>query len=223
MKPAVEPHLSGGRIVMLNQRLGIVDQHFGRNPAKAQKGALHALKPVGLALPQRGADMQPARVAQGGHKQMHPHPLAANPHPRLAKVDLHLLARRRLKPDCRPHLRLQLPAPALHPQLDRAQPDDDPMLARQLLPDHVGIATMPEEALPQPLVQAVERRPAHGLAERHSPALAQIPPHCVACAAELLRQPLGPPAKLMQPQHRGYLLSLKHLLSPHRPRQCRIS
>jgi len=57
--------------------------------------------------------MQPARVAQGGHKQMHPHPLTADPHPRVAKVDLHLLARGRLKPHGCPHLRLQLPAPAL--------------------------------------------------------------------------------------------------------------
>jgi hypothetical protein len=207
---------------MLDQRLGIVEQHFGRNPAKAPKGAFHTLEPVRLAFPQRGTDMQPARVAQGGHKQVHPHPLATDPHPRVAEVDLHLMARRRLKPHGCAHLRLQLAAPALHPQLHRAQPDDDPVLARQFLADHVGIAAMPEEALPQPVVQAVERGPAHGLAERHSPALAQIPPHCVAGAAEFLGQPLGTPAKLMKPQHRGHLLSLKHLLSPHRPRQCRI-
>jgi hypothetical protein len=34
--------------MMLDQRLGVVEQHFGRNPAKAQKGALHPLEPVRL-------------------------------------------------------------------------------------------------------------------------------------------------------------------------------
>ena len=166
--------------------------------------------------------MQPARVAQRCHKQVHPHPLATDPHPRVAEVDLHLMAGGRLKPHGCAHLCFQLPAPAVHPQLDRAQPDDDPKFTRQLLAHHVRVAAMPEEALPQPFVQAIERRPAHGLAESHRSALAQIPPHRVARAPELLCQPLGSPAKPMQPQHRGHLLSLKHLVSPHRPRQCRI-
>jgi hypothetical protein len=153
---------------------------------------------------------------------VHPHPLATDPYPRVAKVDLHLMAPRRLKPHRRTHLRFQFPAPPLYPQLHRAQPNDDSLFACQLLADHVRIAAMAEEALPQPLVQPIERRPSHGLAISNRPALAQIPPHRVARAPELLRQPLGSPAKLMQPQHRGHLLSLKHLLSPHRPRQCRI-
>ena len=55
----------------------------------------------------------------------------------------------RLKPDGCAHLCFQLPAPAVHPQLDRAQPDDDPKFTRQLLAHHVRVAAMPEEALPQ--------------------------------------------------------------------------
>ena len=89
------------------------------------------------------------------------------------------------------------------------------MLARQFLAHDIGIAAMPEEALAQPLVQSVEHRSAHRLAERHRAAGAKVTPNRVARAAELLREPLGSPAKRMQPHHRGHLLGLKHLLSPH--------
>lgn len=49
----------------------------------------------------------------------------------------------------------------------------------------------------------------------------KIAPHRVARAAELLRQSLGSPTKLMQPHHRGHLVGLKHLLSLHSHCPCR--
>src|SRR3546814_9240339 len=80
------------------QRLGIVEQHFRRNPAEAQESAFHPREPVRLALPKRRADMQPPRVTQRRHEQVHPHSRIRDPHPGDAKVDLHLMARRRLEP-----------------------------------------------------------------------------------------------------------------------------
>jgi hypothetical protein len=221
VQPYVEAHFARHRIVMLDQCLRIIEQHFRRNPAEPQERPFHAFKPVGLALPERGANVQPPRVAQRRHEQMHPHPLAADPHPRVAKVDLQLPARRRLEPHRRALLRLQLPTPALHPKLHRAKPNHDPMFARQLLAHYVRVAAMPEKPFPQPIIQTVKRSSPHRPAKWSRPALAQIPTHRVAGAAELLRKSLGSPAKLMEPQHRGHLLRLKHLLSLHRSPQCR--
>lgn len=217
VQPRVEPHLPRRRIVMVDQRLRIVEQHFRWNPAEAKESSFHPLEPVRLALPKRGTDMQPTRVTQRCHKQVRPSTLAADPHPRVAKVDLHLISRRRLKPNRRALLRLQLPTPMLHPKLHRTKPNDDPMFARQFLAHHIGVAAMAEEALPQPIVQPVKRGPPH----RFAKPLAQIPTHRVARVPEFLRQSLRSPAKLMQPQHRCHLFRLKHLLSLHRSRQCR--
>jgi hypothetical protein len=88
------------------------------------------------------------------------------------------------------------------------------VLALQLLTNHVGVSAMAEETLPQPFLQAIERRLALGLAESRRAAGAKITPDRVA-RAELLRQTFGPPAKFMEPRHRGHLLRLKHRLSPH--------
>lgn len=121
--------------MVLDQRLRVIDQDFHRNPAEPQECAFHPFEPVGLALPLRGPDMHPARIAERGDKHMDPHPLAANPHLRITEVDLHLVTGRGLEANCRPLLRLQLASPLANPKLDRAQSDDDPVLARQFPSD----------------------------------------------------------------------------------------
>jgi len=146
---------------------------------------------------------------------MRPDPLLADPDAGLAEVGLRLLPGTRLEPNRGPLRRLQRPSPALHPLLDRTRADPDPGLTLQLLANDVGVSARAEETLPRPTLQAIERRLALGLAERHRAAGAKIAPDRVARAAELLRQPLGPPAKLVEPRHRGHLLRLKHLFSPH--------
>ena len=69
--------------------------------------ALHAVEPGRLPLVPESLDKRPSRVAQGRHKQVYPHPLAADRNRDPAKVDLQLLARRRLKPQAGPRLGLQ--------------------------------------------------------------------------------------------------------------------
>lgn len=53
----VESHLPRPCIMMLDERLGIVDQHLRRNAAKPQEGAFHLLEPVCIALPERPIEM----------------------------------------------------------------------------------------------------------------------------------------------------------------------
>jgi hypothetical protein len=187
MEPGIEPDFPRHRVMMLDQGPGIVEQDLGRYPAKVQERALHPVEPVRLPLPQRGADMHPPRVTQRRHEQVDLDPLVADPDLRVPKVDLQLVARPRLEAHRRTLLRLQLPPPALDPLLDRPQPDHDPMLARQFLAHDIGIASVPEKALAQPLVQSVENRFAYRLAERRRAAGAKVTPNCVARAAELLR------------------------------------
>src|SRR3546814_10445403 len=71
--------------------------------------------------------------------------LVPDPHPRLAEVDLQLMARRRLEPNRRPRRRLQLATPTRNTALDMAKAHRDPMFGRQLLAHHVGVAAVPEE------------------------------------------------------------------------------
>lgn len=97
--------------------------------------------------------MYPARIAQRSNEQVNPNPLAADPDLRVPKVDLHLMARRRLEADRRTLPRFQLSPPPLHPQFHRAKTDLDPMLACQLLADDIRITVVAEEALPKPVVQ----------------------------------------------------------------------
>jgi transposase len=80
-----------------------------------------------------GAHVQAARVAERRYEQVDPDGLAADHHPLLAEVDLHLPAGRRLEPHGRPRLRRELPAQRCDRPLDRAQAHRDPVLGQQLL------------------------------------------------------------------------------------------
>jgi hypothetical protein len=95
------------------------------------------------------------------------------------------------------------------------------MFTRQFLAENVGVAAVAEKALPQPVVQTVERRPAHRLAIGHNTAFAQVTTNRVARAAKLLCNPFRSPAAFMKAQHRHNFFCLKHRLSLHCSPQCR--
>ena len=221
VQPAIEADFPGRGVMVLDQGAGIVEQDFRRHAPEPEEARLHPLEPVQLALAKRGTDVHPTRISERRDEQMHPDPLLGDPDPSLAEVDLQLLAGPGLEAHRRAPLGLQLPPPALDPLLHRAQADLDPVLALQLLANDVGVPAVAEEPLAQPVLQTVERRLALGLAEGRRAPGAKIAPDRVACAAELLRQPFGSPAKLVEPHHRGHLLRLDHLFSLHAFPSCR--
>jgi hypothetical protein len=212
----VEPDLARRRVMVLDERPGVVEQDLGGNAAEVQEGALDAFEPVGLSLPQRRSNVDPSRVAERGDEQVGAQLRVTDPHPGLAEVDRQLMPRRRLEPHRRACLGLQLASPAGDPTLDMAQAQHDPVFGGELLADDVGVAAMPEEPLAQPIIQPVQRRPARRPPERRRPALTKVSPHRVPGAPELARQPLGPPAEPVQPNHRRHLIRLQHLLSLRR-------
>ena len=157
-----------------------------------------------LLLAAEGPHQQPPRVPQGQHRQVHPHPLAANAHQALAKVSLELPARRGLKPHRRQGRVAQLPPPRLHGTLHRPQADLDSLLTGQLLPHHIGIAAVGQKPLPQPLL-AGRREPRCGRACRRaasrpaadtcapSRASSPVPWQCAAGPSLLPKAAASPP------------------------------
>ena len=131
--------------MVFDQCLRIIDQNFRRHAPEPQESAFHPFEPVRLALPLRGSDMHPARIAKRPDKHMDPHTFTADPDPSVAEVDLHLMTGSRLEADRRPLLRIQFPAPMPHPALYRPQADNDSMLIRQFLTNDVSVTLMPEE------------------------------------------------------------------------------
>jgi hypothetical protein len=114
--------------MVLDQRLGIVEQHLLGQAAEMPERALQPLEPGRLPLVPEGAGIDPARVAEGRHEQVDPHRLVADRHPALAEVDLQLPPRRRLEAHRRQRLRRELAPQVRHRPLDRAQADDKPQL-----------------------------------------------------------------------------------------------
>jgi hypothetical protein len=52
----VETHLPGGRIMVIDQRPGVVEHHLLRHPVKAPEGALQPVEPGRLPLVPKGSD-----------------------------------------------------------------------------------------------------------------------------------------------------------------------
>ena len=152
------------RIVLAHQRSRVVHQHLLRHTAPVAEPLLQALEPVVLLLAAEGPHQQPPGEPQRQHAQVHPHPLAGDPHHALTKIRLQLLARWRLKPHRRQCRVAQLPPPGLHRTFHRSQAHRDPLLALQLLTHHIGIAAMGQEPFPQPGPLAIENRVAAWLA-----------------------------------------------------------
>ena len=199
LEAAVEPDLARLRIVRVHERLGVVDQQRPHPPAEMGKGRLDAGKPGTLAFVPQRAGEAPPRVAQRCHKQEHPHRLAADHHAHLPEVDLHLLTRRRLEADRRPARRLQFLAEPPARPFDRAQARLDPQLPAQLLTDHVAVAPVLQEALPQPRRVAVQHTAALRLPVGHRAARGQITPYRIARNPQRPGDPLRSPTRLAQP------------------------
>ena len=65
VQTVVETHLARGRVMVLDQRPRIVEQHLLRHPAKALERALHAVEPGRLPLVPEGLHKRPSRIAKG--------------------------------------------------------------------------------------------------------------------------------------------------------------
>ena len=141
----------------LHQRPRIVEQHLLRHPTKMAKRRLDAVHPRRLPLMAERLRVNPPRVAQRRDKQVHAQALAADRHPGLAKIDLQLMPGRCLKSNRRSRLGAHRPAPPRYRPLDRAQARRNPLLARQILAHHVGLAAMLPKPLGQPRLVPVQR------------------------------------------------------------------
>jgi hypothetical protein len=158
VQPLVEHHLARDGIVANDERLGIVEQDLARHPAKVAEGPLQTFEPSRLPLvPKRGHEAA-ARVSESRHEQIDAYPLAGDRHEGRAEVDLQLSAGWRLEAHAGPRLGKQITSQISHCPLDRAQTDPDPVLPRQLLAHHVGIASVPAKPLGQPAFQPSKRR-----------------------------------------------------------------
>ena len=96
--------------------------------------------------------MAAPRVAERGHEDKRSHHCAGDLDQTLAEVDLHLPARRRLKPHASQRLRFQCLPEGLNGALQRPPADGHALFRKQILAHHVGVAAMPVEALAQPVL-----------------------------------------------------------------------
>ena len=158
--------------------------------------------------------MQPTRVTKGRDKQEYLHLAAGDLNQALAKIDLKLLAGRRLKPHRGAGLCQELLAIAGHRPLHGAQRNDDALLRRQLLADHVGIAAMPAQALSQPLLVTIQHLFALRLSVRRPTAGRDVLLGRVAADPEFSGNPFGAPPQLVEPEDRRNLFRLQHRLPP---------
>ena len=106
-------------------------------------------------MPER-LDEGAARVAKGRNEQEDPGGLAPDHHAQPAEVDLHLPAGRRLEPHRGTGLGGKLTPEMRDRPLNGAEADADAALGQELLPHHVGVASMTPEALGEPALQPVE-------------------------------------------------------------------
>src|SRR5262249_60202524 len=111
-----------------------VDHPPPGTPAEVTEGTLHTSKPTLLALVTEWPDIEPPRIAQRRHKQVHLHVLVTDHCSALAEVDLQLLAGRRLKADRCSRFRFQFAPQMTHLALDRPHRHTDPLLAFKLMP-----------------------------------------------------------------------------------------
>jgi hypothetical protein len=88
MQSRVKQDLSCGRIMVQDQRPGVVEQNFARHTAEGTESTLHAVEPVILLLVAVGADMQAARVAQRCYEQVDFDHRATDLYPAFTEVDL---------------------------------------------------------------------------------------------------------------------------------------
>jgi hypothetical protein len=161
-----------------------------------------------------GPDKHPPRVAQGRHEQLHAHRGTADRHRDRPKVDLQLLAGRRLKTHAGPRLGPQRLAQRRDRTLHCAQRHRDRVLTHKVLAHHIAVAAVLPEALPQPFIEPIETSPAARLANRHPATHRKIALDRIPAAPQLAGKPLRPPAQPVQLHHRRHLVRRQHPLPP---------
>ena len=201
-------------IVLHDQGTRIIEQYLLGHAAELHEGAFQAIEPALLPFVVERSDMVPARVAQRGDEQVGANLAAADLDQTFAKIDLQLLAGRRLEPHRRARLRRKLLAIALYRPLDRAQADDDAFLGCQLLADHVGIAVVLPQTLLQPGLLAIERLFALRLSIGRPAPGRDVVLHRVAADPELSGNPFATPPQLVEPEYRRNVVRLQHGLPP---------
>ena len=110
-------------------------------------------------MPERAVDVS----NQGWRQQEYLHLGIGDLNQALAKIDLKLLAGRRLKAHCRSRLRCQRPPIGRHRPLDRAQANEKALLGDQLLANDIRVATMAIKPLPEPALLPIKNLPARRL------------------------------------------------------------
>ena len=102
---------------------------------------------------QEQIDVNAPGIAEGGDEEINPRALTADRHVQRAEVDLQLLPWCCLKAHrCEP-LRQRLATQMPDGSLDGAKAYIDPQLALQILPTHIGVASMPQVSAGKPLAQ----------------------------------------------------------------------
>jgi hypothetical protein len=117
-----------------------------------------------VVLTERGRQLAAAPVASTSDLdyperrdgEANPHRCAADHYTRLAKIDLRLLARRRLEPHRRTRLGAQRLPQRCHRPLDGAQVDHNPVFACQVLAHHIRIGAMSVNPFREPRLQPVK-------------------------------------------------------------------
>jgi hypothetical protein len=104
-------------------------------------------------MPERAVDVS----NQGWRQQEYLHLGIGDLNQARAKIDLKLLAGRRLKPLCGSRLPCQRAPIWCHRPLDRAQADEEALLGDQLLANDVPVAAMALKPLPQPVLSCPSR------------------------------------------------------------------
>lgn len=172
------------RHVMANdQGARIVHQNVLRHPAERHKGALKPREPTRLLLMPKRANMQASRVSQRCDEDEDLHADAADRHQTLTEVDLKLAPRRRLEADAGQCLGLERLTEGTNCALQRPQAYREPFLGQQVLPQNVGVSTMPKEPLTQPILMAIQSLRTDRRLEGLKAFGCQIGPHRMMTAA----------------------------------------
>jgi len=133
---------------------------------------------------------------------------------RSPKIDLQLLAGRRLKANRRPCFGLQFAPQRRDRPLDRAQAQLEPLLGKQLLAHDIGVLGVPAKPLGHPILKSGQHPASVAAAIRQPAALRHVMPNRHVAAAQFARDPLDAPPQPFQPQHRRDLVRRLHHLPP---------
>ena len=147
----MQHHLAAGRVMVQDQRLGVVEQHFLRHPTKGPESALQSVEPTVLPLMSIRPHMHSPRVAERRDEEEDFDRNTADLDPAFAEVDLQLGARMGLKPQRRTRRGSQLRAQRGRRTFHRPQADNEALLGRQLLANNIGIAGMATKPFGEPV------------------------------------------------------------------------